>query len=128
MPKLRIEDLKSIKDQMQKTVMAREGSSCRVRVVVHMGTCGISAGARDVMKALLGELERTALTDVIATTSGCAGLCSREPMVTVEASGEAPVKYVDVTPDRIKRIFDEHVIKGRIVAEYALVMGSERTL
>jgi NADP-reducing hydrogenase subunit HndB len=66
--------------------------------------------------------------DVIVTTSGCAGLCSREPMMTVELAGEAPVKYVDVTEEKAKEIFDEHVVNGHIVADYALAMGSERTL
>ncbi|MDP8240200.1 MAG: (2Fe-2S) ferredoxin domain-containing protein, partial [Candidatus Hatepunaea meridiana] len=65
--------------------------------------------------------------DVILTTSGCAGLCSREPMATVELVGETPVKYVDLTEEKIIKIFNEHVLGGTSVQEYALVMGSERT-
>ena len=66
-----------------------------------MGTCGIAAGAREVMAALLGEIERQGVTDVLVTTSGCAGLCSREPMATVEVLGQAPVKYANLTPEGI---------------------------
>ena len=92
-----------------------------------MGTCGIAAGARDVMKALLEEIERSQLASVTTTTSGCAGLCSREPMATVELAGHAPVKYVDLDADKIRRIIKEHVVGGKIVDEYALAVGSEQT-
>ena len=61
------------------------------------------------------------------TTSGCAGLCSREPMATVELVGEAPVKYVDLTEEKIKAIFTEHVMGGNPVQDFALAIGSERT-
>jgi NADP-reducing hydrogenase subunit HndB len=62
---------------------------------------------------------------VIVTTSGCAGLCSREPMATVEVINESPVKYIQLDGEKIRRILREHVIEGKAVEEYALVMGSE---
>jgi NADP-reducing hydrogenase subunit HndB len=65
---------------------------------------------------------------VIFSTSGCAGLCSREPMITVELAGQAPVKYVDLDEEKARRIFEEHVMKGKIVLDCALAMGSEQTL
>src|SRR5512136_1173430 len=102
MPRLSIEDLKKIREESKATLTLRSGAA-RARVTVHMGTCGISAGARDVMAALLNEIEKLGLTDVIVTTSGCAGLCSREPMATVELAGHPPVKYVDLKPERILR-------------------------
>jgi NADP-reducing hydrogenase subunit HndB len=92
-----------------------------------MGTCGISAGARDVMAALLNEIEKQKVTDVIVTTSGCAGLCSREPMATVEITGQSPVKYVDLKPAAMVRVFNDHVLGGRIVTDYALASGCETT-
>jgi NADP-reducing hydrogenase subunit HndB len=92
-----------------------------------MGTCGIAAGARDIMAALLKEIEKQNLADVIVTTSGCAGLCSREPMATVELTGQAPVKYVDLKPERMVRILKEHVLEGRVVSEFALASGCETT-
>jgi NADP-reducing hydrogenase subunit HndB len=62
---------------------------------------------------------------VIVTTSGCAGLCSKEPMATVEIINEAPVKYVQLNEEKIRKIFKEHVMNGQIVQDSALVMGSE---
>jgi NADP-reducing hydrogenase subunit HndB len=126
MPKLKLEDLKKIREKVKQTTVLREGGG-RAKVTVHMGTCGIAAGARDIMDALLKEIETQDVKDVIVTASGCAGLCSREPMATVELLGKPPVKYVDLTRDKIKRIFNDHVLNGNVVTEFALAVGSERT-
>ena len=126
MPKIKLDDLDSISEKIKRTMLLREGTG-RARVIVHMGTCGIAAGARPVMQALLDEIEARDVKDVILTISSCAGLCSREPMITVELEGEPPVKYIDLTPEKAKRIFVEHVLGGKIVTEYALAVGSERT-
>ncbi len=125
MAKLRIEDLDKISQRVRKTTLLREGAG-RAKITVHMGTCGIAAGARKIMNTLLDEFEKQNIIDVILTSSGCAGLCSREPMATVELKDEAPVKYVDLTPDKIRKILSEHVLGGKIVQEYALAKGSER--
>ncbi len=120
-------DLDKIGEKIKRTMLLREGAG-RAKVIVHMGTCGIAAGARTVMKALMDEIESEGVEDVILTISSCAGLCSREPMVTVELTGEPAVKYVDLDPEKAKRVFKEHVLGGKIVTEYALAAGSERTL
>lgn len=127
MGKLRIEDLDRITEKVRRTTILREGGDERAKVTVHLGTCGIAAGARPVMTALLEEIEKRDIKDVFVTTSGCAGLCSREPMATVELVGQAPVKYADLDADKICRILQEHVLRGKIVREYALAVGSERT-
>ncbi len=125
MPKLKPEDLEKISSKMRKMRVLREGAA-KARVIMHMGTCGIAAGARTVMNTLLTELEEKDIKDVIITTSGCAGLCSREPMATVELMEAPPVKYVDLNEKKIKRILSEHVLGGKIVIEYALGFGSEQ--
>jgi NADP-reducing hydrogenase subunit HndB len=126
MPKLKLEDLAAVREKARKATSLREGAA-RVRMTVHMGTCGIAAGSRKILEAALREVEGRDLRDVMVTTSGCAGLCSREPMATVEVVGEAPVKYVDLTEGKIKEIFTEHVLGGKIAQQYALAIGSERT-
>jgi len=126
MAKLKIEDLLKIKEKHKDAFTLREGGY-RVKITVHMGTCGIAAGARNIMNALMDEIEKSGATDIIVTTSGCAGLCSREPMATVEILDKPPVKYGDLTNEKIHKIFKEHVLDGNVVEEYALVLGSETT-
>ncbi len=91
MPKLKLEDLAGVRDKARKATLLREGAA-RDKLTVHMGPCGHAAGARKHVEAALREVEDGDLRDVMVTTSGCAGLCSREPMATVEVVGEAPVK------------------------------------
>ena len=127
MPKLKIEDLDKIAEQRKKSISLREGAG-RVKITVHMGTCGISAGARKIMAEVMRCVEESGASDIVVTTSGCAGLCSREPMMTVEVVEQAPIKYVELTDKKVREIFEGHVMKGSIVDEYALALGSEQTL
>jgi NADP-reducing hydrogenase subunit HndB len=126
MKKLKIGDLEQVSEKVRRTANLRQGKA-RAKITVHMGTCGIAAGARDILSALIKEISKKKIKDVIITTSGCAGLCSREPMATVQITGKPPVKYVDLNTDKIKRIVENHVLKGNVVLEYALAIGSERT-
>ena len=127
MPKITIDDLEKIRESTKRTLNLRLGAG-RAKITVHMGTCGIASGARDILSAVMKEIDERKLIDVIVTNSGCAGLCSKEPMITLEMVNEpAPVKYIELTPAKIKRIFDLHIMKNEIVKEYALALGSEKT-
>ncbi|MBM4142611.1 MAG: (2Fe-2S) ferredoxin domain-containing protein [Lentisphaerae bacterium] len=125
MSKLRVEDLERISQRVRKMTLLREGAG-RAKITVHMGTCGIAAGARGIMNALMEEIESRGIEDVLLTSSGCAGLCSQEPMITVEVKDQAPVKYVGLTREKVQRILAQHVQGGQVVGEYALARGSER--
>jgi NADP-reducing hydrogenase subunit HndB len=125
MAKLTLDDLRKKRAEAQKGLYLREGEF-RGKIIVHMGTCGIAAGARAIVAAFLEELEKSGTKDVQVTTSGCAGLCSKEPMATVEMLDSPPVKYGELTPEKVKKIFQRHVAGGTAVAEYALGIGSER--
>jgi NADP-reducing hydrogenase subunit HndB len=125
MKKIKIGDLEKIREKVQRTTDLRENKA-RAKVTIHMGTCGIAAGARKILTSLLADIEKEKLGDILVTTSGCAGFCSREPMATVEIKDKPPVKYVDLTIEKMKKILTEHIAKGDIVKEYALAIGSER--
>ena len=127
MPKLRPEDLDKIAEQMKKSMSLREGAG-RAKITVHMGTCGISAGARGIMSAIMRCVDECNDKEIVVTTSACAGLCSKEPMMTVEVAGEAPVKYAELTAEKAKQIFDSHVMGGEVVKDYALAVGHEQAL
>jgi NADP-reducing hydrogenase subunit HndB len=122
--KLSIQDLAKIREKTKSLMTIREGEG-RARVTVHMGTCGIAAGARDIMDALLGEIGKAKIQDVIVTTSGCAGLCNAEPMMTVEIKNQPPVKYGHLTPDKLRKIFVQHILGGQMVVDLVLAVGSE---
>jgi NADP-reducing hydrogenase subunit HndB len=117
-----IADLEAMRREVKASLAAREGAG-GARLVVAMGTCGIAAGAREVVAALMEELDQRKLHDVIITQSGCKGLCDREPTLDVIKPGESPVTYGDVTPEAARRIVAEHVVGGRVVGELVLFTG-----
>lgn len=119
MAKLTIEDLKRIKEKTKKATALREGGA-KVNITVHMGTCGIAAGAREVMDALLEEMSETERQDIRVTTSGCMGMCSSEPNVTVEMQGQDPVMYQDMDRNKMRQVFKRHVLLGEVQTEFAL--------
>lgn len=119
MSALTLPELKRVREDAKKSV-ALQQSAVRVRVVVHMGTCGIAAGAKKVLSAFRSEVETGALPDVQIVTTGCAGLCSAEPMATVEVRGSPPVRYVQLAAEQAAEIFHEHVLGGRVVTKLVL--------
>ena len=126
MGKLRIEDLKKIKERVQAENSLREGDR-RVKVTVHMGTCGIAAGARVVMNTLITEIEEAGVSDVIVATSGCMGLCSREPEVTVEILEQEAIVYEYMTSNKMRQVFRRHVLEGEIQTPFVLAKGKEQS-
>jgi NADP-reducing hydrogenase subunit HndB len=119
MAKLTIQDLKRIKEEAQKETALREGGQ-KVKITVHMGTCGIAAGAREVMDALLEELAESQRTDIKVMASGCMGMCSSEPNVTVEVEGQDPVVYQHMDPLKMRQVFRRHVLLGEVQTDFAL--------
>ncbi len=124
MAKLTIDDLKKIKEKVHKEMSLRDGDR-RVKVTVHMGTCGIASGAKEVMDSLLQEIETAGVNDVFVTTSGCMGLCSREPLVTVEVINQEPIKYEYMNPNKMRQVFKRHILQGEIQTPFVLAKGSE---
>jgi NADP-reducing hydrogenase subunit HndB len=119
MAKLTIEDLKRIKESAKKATALREGEAT-VKITVHMGTCGIAAGAREVMDALLEEMTQADRQDIRVVTSGCMGMCSSEPNVTVEIKDQAPVIYRDMDKNKMRQVFKRHVLIGEVQTDFAL--------
>lgn len=119
MTKLTIGDLKKIKEKVKKDTALREGGAT-VKITVHMGTCGIAAGAREVMDSLLREMTETDREDIRIITSGCMGMCSSEPNVTVEMQGQEPVIYQHMDANKMRQVFKRHVLLGEVQTDFAL--------
>ena len=122
MPKISIADLKKIKERVKSDTALREGGQ-RVKVTVHMGTCGVAAGARAVMDSLMSEITEAKVADVVVTTSGCEGMCSKEPMVTVEMLGQEPVLYGQMDANRMRQVFKRHILLGEVQSMFAIARG-----
>ncbi|MCD6285325.1 MAG: (2Fe-2S) ferredoxin domain-containing protein [Anaerolineae bacterium] len=114
-----LEELRRIKERaLQRRKLSGKGS--RARVVVAMGTCGIAAGARDTMTAILTELEQRDIADVVVTQTGCPGLCEYEPIVQVQIGEQEMVTYGNICADRVAVLVEEHIAGGEPVEKWQL--------
>ena len=120
---MNLEQLKQLKEKAQKQVALREGGK-KYRVVISMGTSGIAAGAREVMKTMLDEIERHGLDDVEVRVTGEHGLENIEPVVQVEEAGGEKTTYAQIDIEKAKKIVSEHLQKGRKVDN--LAVGREK--
>ena len=113
-------ELQAIKEKMKDKVILREGTA-EVRVVVGMATCGIAAGARPVLNALVEGVNQNNLSDkVTVSQTGCIGLCQYEPIVEVFESGKEKVTYVKMDADKAKEVIEKHLKGGKVVTEYTI--------
>ena len=113
-------ELQAIKEKMRDKVILREGVNS-VRVVVGMATCGIAAGARPVLNALVEGVNNEGLTEkVTVSQTGCIGICQLEPSVEVFEPGKEKITYVKMTPEKAARVIEEHLKNGNVVNEYTI--------
>ena len=111
-------DLRKIKESAAARMAARgEG---KTRVIVGLDTCGIAAGARLVMQAIMEELQKQSLPGVTVETTGCIGMCRSEPLVDVIREGAPRITYGRVKPSDAARIVADHIVNGQSVQELLL--------
>jgi len=118
MPRLKsVEELQQLGERVRREITTRVETG--TTITVGMGTCGIAAGARETMQAILDALRERDIEAHIKTV-GCIGMCSREPLVDIEQAGQPRVTYGNITVDRVPRLIEEHLIKGRIVEDWVV--------
>jgi len=118
-----VEDLNKLRDRARRALTLRNGEA-GAKVIVAMGTCGIASGARDVLLAVVDELEARGLSDVVVSQTGCRGLCEREPMMEVQKPGLPTVTYGDLDAEKAKTIVAQHLGQGVIVEEWVITQAS----
>ena len=115
-----LEELKALRDKLKNTVDVREDNTQKTRIVVGMATCGIAAGARPVLAAFNEEIVKRAVSNVTVGQTGCIGICQFEPVVEIHEPGKEKVTYVKMTPEKVAKIVNDHIINGNIVSEYTI--------
>ncbi|MFW6334857.1 MAG: (2Fe-2S) ferredoxin domain-containing protein [Desulfosalsimonas sp.] len=116
MGRITVEDLHKIKEKTRGRIALRRQEST-ARITVHIGDCGLEAGARDVMKALLEEINKSGREDIHVFAGDCLGICETEPNITVDIEDREHVVYQKVDPEKARRIFERHVINGEVQQE-----------
>ena len=117
-------ELAAIRARMMDQVNLRKDDNVDTRIVVGMATCGIAAGARPVMLAFIEELKKRGIENVTVAQTGCVGMCRLEPMVEVYVKDQEKVTYVHMTPEKVARVVNDHIVNGRPVDEYTIGANS----
>ena len=116
---INIQDLHSIKKKNIERV--NQGPTRKTtRIIVGMATCGIAAGADPVYEAIIDEVNKLGLRNVIVVKTGCIGVCRLEPIVEVIKPGEEKVTYVKMSPYKGRRVVASHVLTGAIIDDYTI--------
>ncbi len=113
-------ELQALRDSMKNKMGIRSDESGCTRIVVGMATCGIAAGARPVLTAFTEEVGKRNLTNVAVSQTGCIGICQYEPVVEVYVPGKEKVTYVKMTPEKVAKIVNDHIVNGNVVTEYTI--------
>ena len=119
-----LEGLKKIKNQTLE-IQSLDDTKNRKRITVHMGTCGIASGAQDVLNTFKKLVRESKEKDIKIETTGCMGICSKEPLVTVEIINQEPIIYEYVNNEKAMEIFNTHIQEGKVLSKYAFVRGKE---
>ncbi len=117
-------ELQAIRDRARSQVILRENNDSAIRVLVGMATCGIAAGARPVLNAMVEEVSKRGLASVTVTQTGCIGICQFEPVVEIVTPGQEKVTYVKMTPEKAVRVVNDHLVNGNVVTEYTIGANS----
>jgi NADP-reducing hydrogenase subunit HndB len=118
-------ELQAIRDKVRGQVTLRGQNDDGIRVLVGMATCGIAAGARPVLGAIVDEVAKRGLSNVIVTQTGCIGICQFEPVVEVVTPQGEKVTYVNMTPEKAIRVVNDHLVNGNVVTEYTIGADSK---
>ena len=113
-------ELQAIRDKAKFELNMRHENPNAVKVLVGMATCGIAAGARPVLNAFTEEVAKRNLQDVTITQTGCIGICQFEPVVEIEIPGEDKITYVKMTPEKVAKIVNDHIVNRNVVTEYTI--------
>ena len=106
-------DLKAMKQQIQKKIDTREQGNAEglVQVKVAMATCGIAAGAKQVMDHMMEQTEKKGL-NVVFTQTGCMGYCHAEPTIEVTVPGKEPIVFGYVDNKKADEIIEKYIMNG----------------
>ena len=117
-----LDDLKKMRESLRASLDLREKSNTPdqlVQIKVSMATCGIAAGAKEIMSYFIEVLDRQKI-DALVTQTGCIGICQYEPVVEVFENGKDKVTYVKMTPEKAKEVIEKHIKGGKVIEEYTI--------
>lgn len=116
--KLTLEELKSMRDEQRRALRQRETEGIQGVIKIGMGTCGIAAGAKRTFDAMLDELDRNEVDQIVVKQTSCLGQCHSEPTVEVAVKGMPTIVYGDVDEEVGRKIIRKHILQGHLINDH----------
>ena len=112
-----LDDLRKMRESLRTSLDLREKSNNpeqMVQIKVAMATCGIAAGAKEVMSYFIEVLNRERV-DALVTQTGCMGYCYAEPTVEITVPGKEPIVFGRVNRTKVEEIVTNYIKQGILV-------------
>lgn len=118
MAKMTLEALRALREGKKAEIDRRDTDGKDVHIIIGMGTCGIAAGAKQVLEAFIDEIAAKKIENVTVKQTGCMGLCYVEPTVEVKVPGMPDTIYGKVDADVARKILKDHVVGKKLVSDH----------
>lgn len=118
MAKMTLEALRALREGKKAEIDRRETDGKDVHIIIGMGTCGIAAGAKQVLEAFIDEIAAKKIENVTVKQTGCMGLCYVEPTVEVKVPGMPDTIYGKVDADVARKILKDHVVGKKLISDH----------
>ena len=112
-----LDDLRKMRESLRNSLDLREKSNNpeqMVQIKVAMATCGIAAGAKEVMSYFIEALDRERV-DALVTQTGCMGYCYAEPTVEITVPGKEPIVFGRVNKTKVDEIIASYIKEGILI-------------
>lgn len=112
-----LDDLRKMRESLRNSLDLREKSNNpeqMVQIKVAMATCGIAAGAKEVMSYFIEALDRERV-DALVTQTGCMGYCYAEPTVEITVPGKEPIVFGRVNKTKVDEIVASYIKEGILI-------------
>ena len=90
-----------------------------MKVIIGEGSCGIATGAKKTAAEFEKQIAEKNL-DVAVDITGCVGTCYLEPIVDIYEDNGEMTRYVQIQPERVAEIVENHLEKGQAVESLAI--------
>lgn len=117
---LNIKELESI----QKDLYNEYSDIKKDRIIIGMGTCGIAAGAEEILTAVKKEIKKLGLNNLEISITGCLGICAEEPIMEIRTDNKRFI-YGNLNPEKARAVLKSHLVEGNIINRWLIDQNSD---
>lgn len=103
-----------------KNKLLQDKAKIKTRILVGVSSCGIAAGAKEVLDEFKKQLKQHNIPDIVAEEAGCIGKCFIEPTIKVEKEDGKSILLGGVKVEDVQNIIDMHILNDIAHSKYVI--------